>query len=199
MTRFARYRQRGIANGWLLLIGIIVLIVVAVIALKAWQDFIADVDHKGYERGKQEEKAVWLVREDKQHREHQAEMQRILDEKNAAAAKHLADLAAAHTDYQKRRADNEKDKDRFVADVRAGRIVLRDPGAKPAACPAPRGSEGPTIDAALAGGDGAAPGGLSLKLSEFLWSEAVRADAIVDQLRLAQAELKAMYEACKNR
>jgi hypothetical protein len=190
--------QRGFAVPPWLIIGLIVLVA-------AWAAFayvkgtVEDYGKARFAAGEQEERAKWLDREQKQLREHAAEVDRLRKDKDAAAAKHLADLAAAHSDHEKRRAANEADKKRFMDDVRAGRVVLRDPGAKPAACPAPRGGEGSTVDAALVGGDGAESGRLSLQLTEFLFSEAARADAIVDQLKLAQDELRAMYEACKNR
>ncbi|SNR73912.1 Bacteriophage Rz lysis protein [Methylobacillus rhizosphaerae] len=96
------------------------------------------------------------------------------------------DLATALTKvsgyYQEKITNVEKDKTRFIAGVRNGTIKLRDPYQA-------TGSVGGITAAALGatGGLNATAGcELSGEASEFLYSEAARADKIVEQLTACQ-------------
>lgn len=97
------------------------------------------------------------------------------------------DLATALTKvsayYQGRIQDVDDDKNRFIADVRNGTIKLRDPYR-------PTGKAGGGITTKALGGssgrDGETGCELSREASEFLYSEASRADKVVEQLTACQ-------------
>lgn len=97
------------------------------------------------------------------------------------------DLATALTRvsgyYQERLTDVEQDKNHFIAGVRAGTIKLRDPYR-----PSSRAGGGITAEAiSTASGRDAETGcELSPEASEFLYSEAARADKVVEQLGACQ-------------
>lgn len=97
------------------------------------------------------------------------------------------DLATALTTvsayYQGRIKDVDDDKNRFIAGVRNGTIVLRDPYKA-----STRAGGGITAEALnpASGRDAEAGCELSAEASEFLYSEASRADKIVEQLGACQ-------------
>lgn len=97
------------------------------------------------------------------------------------------DLATALTKvssyYQERLTDVEQDKARFIVGVRAGTIKLRDPFQA-----STKSGGGITAEAlGTTGGRDAETGcELSAEASEFLYSEAARADKIVEQLTACQ-------------
>lgn len=166
----------------------------------AAKGYLEDVDERAFQRGVAQTTALWEKRANQELADAQAEIERLRTLKDAAARAHQAELHQAAQDYEKRRAENERSKDRFVADVRAGRVVLRDPGrTAPPACPQAGGGAGSAPAAPVAGGDDAKGGGLSGEAAEFLLGEAARANAVVDQLTLAQRELRSTWEACKAR
>jgi hypothetical protein len=151
------------------------------------------------EQGETRERLKWEQRERKQTAAWQAELDRIRREKDDAVAGLQARLAAAEFEHLEELEHEKQKTDRYVADVRAGRLVFVDPGSRaPAAGEACR-SEGPAATATAGGGDGAAPGRLSAEASEFLLREADRADEVTEQLGLAQEALTALFEACKQR
>lgn len=159
----------------------------------------------GVQAGTDRERAAWQKRELEQQRSYQAELERQRRAKDDEIGRLQGNLATADKRYQakKEEADREKTRsDRFIADVRAGRIVLIDPGG--AAGGQPGGGAG-TASAATAGGcDGAPrePGRLSPELGAFLFSEADRADEVITdlevQLRLAQDVVGAYYAIARS-
>lgn len=158
--------------------------------------------HEGRRAGAAAERAKWQAREIVQQQAYDAERERLRKEKDAQLAQLQGRLAEADVDFEKMREAHRHEKarnDRVSADIRAGRLVLRDPGA-----PAPseaRGGEGGNRAAPAGGGDGEAGGKpcrLSSGLTEFLWTEAARADQVIteleEQLHLAQDVVTAYYK-----
>ncbi|HYN54412.1 MAG TPA: lysis system i-spanin subunit Rz [Methylotenera sp.] len=88
------------------------------------------------------------------------------------------------TSYQKELQNADIEKDKFIADVRAGRIVLRQPITR-----SEKSSGGITAEAlaAASGHNGETDAELSRETSEFLYSEATRANKVVEQLTACQA------------
>lgn len=180
------------------------LALVAGLLYGAWA-FIESVDAKAYRRGTSETTALWQER----LRQEQAAWDKERDELVAAGNARLAELqgtlrkAEENYEIHKRRAADEKRKnDDIAADIRAGRLVLRDPGAT---ATAPTGEacrgQGPADPGAVANGDaakGRQPGQLSLELTQFLWTEASRADEVIEDLeadlKLAQDTVMAYYK-----
>lgn len=113
-------------------------------------------------------------------------------DKSAAAAReqeqaYAAAQIAASQKYQQEIKNVATQKDRVIADLRAGAIRLRDPGRQ-----YPTGENVlPATAAAASGCDGAAGGELSQPLSEFLVAAFSEADAITHQLTACQLDLLA--------
>lgn len=181
-------RQRGF--GYLEL----VIVAAIIVALGA---AAVELYSTGKETGKQEERAAWLARDNEQLRDAQAALKAEQDKVRALEAKAINDLAAADKDNRKRLADEQKKHDDFIAGVRAGRIVLRDPG-KPAAGPQACPGGAPAAAPAAGQPDGAGGARLSGEASEFLWSEAERANLIAVKLTYAQKIIAAYYAACSS-
>lgn len=178
----------------------IALAIVAATAGALWWTYSS-----GESAGRSAERAAWQAREIKQQQAYAAEVERLRQEKDAQAERLLADLAAADQRYNKTKEDHAREKsknDRFAADIRAGRLVLRDSGR--AAAGEVRGGEGPAGAAAACRGDGktAEPGELSTELSGFLWAEAARADEVIEdleeQLHFAQDVIGAYYRLARD-
>lgn len=175
---------------------IVVLVVIAALIGTHWWAY-----GSGKGAGRDEEKAAWQKRELEQQQTYAAEIKRLRDEKDAQLAALQGKLAGAEADFEKKRKEHQDAKarnDRFDRGVRDGSIVLVDPGAGEA-----RGSPGAAGAAPAGGCDGAPsrPGRLSPRLAEFLFSEADRADAVIedleDRLALAQGTVTAYYELAK--
>ena len=142
---------------------------------------------KGYNLGQDHTRAEYAARDLKQANENAAETKRVQDEYRAKEQAAAVALAAVSTDYQRRLKDAEGKKTAALAAVRAGTLVLRDPGTVREACPS-----GTTETAASTSGrNGETSGGLSAEASGFLLSEAARADAYTEQLGACQAALEA--------
>lgn len=108
---------------------------------------------------------------------------------------HADRLHQASENYQKELTHVQDSKDRFVAGVRSGAIVLRLPAARTEQA----GGHIPADALAPASRcDGEARGELSAEVTEFLYSEASRADDTVNQLTAAQAVALAQYETCRS-
>ena len=127
------------------------------------------------------------------------EAQQIVSDRSAADAlaraaqsakdiEHASQTAqeAASATYQKELTNVTKIKDRVIAQLRAGSIRLRDPGAKYSL----GANTLPSIGTTPGGCNGGAEAELSDSLAEFLTGEASRADGVVAQLQACQAVVK---------
>lgn len=115
-----------------------------------------------------------------------ATLTKATQEKYRAKEQASADaLAAVSTDYQKKLTDAQAKTAIALNAIRSGSVRLRDPGSPPGgSCPA-------ETAASTAGRDGSESGRLSGAASEFLLSEAARADAVVLQLTACQGVVAA--------
>lgn len=199
-------RQRGfvlppfMATGFAKLV-LVLLIVVAITALLTtvhgwWTDFTDGL----VERGRDEIRLQVAQDRNKRLVAAQAEITRLNDAVRALER----DNAAAITRLDKEKTDEiakiEARKERFVADVAAGRIRLYDPGrTSGAGCPGGGGSSAPTAVAATGVGDGAGGGELSPALAGFLGGEAARADKVVVKLTTCQGIVTEYLRTCSAR
>jgi len=99
-----------------------------------------------------------------------------------AEAAHAMALQSVSTSYQEKLNEVKRDKDKFVADVRRGAIRLRIPTSVQASR-----SSATTTGASACRCDVQAGTELPSAVVEFLYSEASRADEIVEQLTACQA------------
>ena len=138
--------------------------------------------------GETEQDAKWQERENVELKTANAKILELTTKARADEAKAAIAQAAISEDYEGKLKNVQDDKDKFVSDVRAGRIVLRIP--QPAA--AKRAGGGASSQAAASPGqcDGEARGELPREVTEFLYGEAGRADSIVEQLTACQALVK---------
>lgn len=173
------------------------LIAVAVLAaltglVMAWNAYISGVEQTGYARGKQETEATYAKRDNEQLRATIAAKEAAEAKVAATELKAKATFALLAADYQKD-VDNEAKRNRAVLDdLRAGRIVLHDPGATgPAQC---LGGQSPETAAGASRGDAAAQGRFSREASERFWADATLADEITLQLAACQAVVRADRE-----
>lgn len=169
-------------NPWLI-ITIGVLWLASLVGVGTWQN----------EAGHVAERTTWQAKDNEKLRLANAEILRLETEARDNEADHARRLADIGTnivkDKQREQTQHQADLDR----VRAGTLVLRDPGAPGLrACAGAAG----TLGAGAGGSDGPAGGGLSGAASEFLLSEASRADAIVHQLTAAQAVIAEDRRVC---
>lgn len=191
-------RQRGIAIGWLYLIGVVVLLGAITGLVVAWDNYTTGLDEKGYDRGVAESTAAYTKRDN-------VRLQRVLAELKTAQAKakaleeqYAAAQATADANYKRGVKDGQAKTAARIAAARAGDLKLRDPGNQggtgPACNPGP--AKGET--ATTAAGGNAAPAGqlpgsdggiLSAEASTFLLALTGEADEVVKQLTAAQATI----------
>lgn len=120
------------------------------------------------------------------------EWQARFDLANAKADREAREAERAHTEEIDRIAVNLieernrgfQERDKIIADLRAGTVRMRSRFKCPAVRPAAPG-------AATAGSDGGTPAGLSDADAEFLIRESARSDEIVRQLTACQAVIRA--------
>lgn len=184
------------------------LVLLAGLLYGAWA-FIESVDAKAYRRGTSETTALWQERLRQEQAAWDKEREELVAAGNARLAALQGELRKAEENYEihsRRAADEKRKNDDIAADIRAGRLVLRDPGAT---ATAPTGEacrgQGAADPGAVAGGDaarGGKPGQLSLHLTEFLWTEASRADEVIEgleaRLALAQDTVLAYYKLAED-
>jgi Tfp pilus assembly protein PilE len=199
-------RQRGFGTVELVIAAVILgLLVSAAVVAHHWH---AAAIAAARAAGADEERLKWEARERVQQQAYAAEIERLRRASDAELAKLQGDLATAQGKFMASRKEHEHEKatnDAFQRDLRAGRIVLVDPGGTPAGQAG--GGNGCPGAATAPGGDGAhEPGAcrLSGELAAFLFSEADRADGLiedlVERLTLAQDVVTAYYriaQACR--
>lgn len=157
-----------------------------VILLAVWAASLASVGFWQNGVGHVEERVVWQEKDRTELRNANAEIERLNNEarsEEAAKAKQLNQIAVA---YEKDKEYELKKRDSVIADLRAGSIRLRDPGAGvKAGSSETSGSESSTSKC-----DGGQGEELSRPLGEFLVSLAIEADSVVDQLHSCQCVVK---------
>lgn len=173
-------RSRGFA-------GIEVLIWLGVIAavLGGLYWVASALDERGHDRGVAERDAFYTKRDNAALAQSNLRIKALEEEARATERRHAADMAKVAGDLQKDLDDERTRNSGFIADVRAGRLQLRDPGAASAACGV--GGAAGKAGTAAGSGDGAPSGLLSGSASEFLLGLAGEADAVVRQLGACQA------------
>lgn len=97
-------------------------------------------------------------------------------------AEHATRLSLISQQLEKEKQDESKKRDRVIADLRAERVRLRDPGS-----PSPTGGSGNGITTGTSKCDGEARGFLSNETAEFLVRLTGEADEVVHQLTECQA------------
>lgn len=157
----------------------------AIIAvLVIWIGSLAGVGYWQNAAGHTSERTVW---QGKENTELTDAANRILELSNKARTevqKHADDLARISTQYQKEKTDAKRKTDALVAGLRAGTVILFDPGTSTVqTC---GGAIGQT-PSTTSGHDGGAPSKLSGAASEFLLQLTGESDEIVRQLSACQA------------
>lgn len=189
-------RQRGIAEGWLYLIGLIALLVALAAAIHAWNSFISGIDKKGYDRGVQETTAGFVKRDNAALAEANARIAALNAQVRAIEQDGQRKLDLIAQQHEKDKANAKAQRDRDVAAARAGSLKLQDPyGATVCAGQGDRSATAETGPGA-GGRDGSAGAQLSQQLTEFLYAEADRADEVVDQLSRAQDVIRQDRVTC---
>ena len=152
------------------------------------------IDAVGYERGVSEERVKWQDRANKELAAANAEITRLNALYRGLEKKSADDSARIATKYEQEVKDANANLERYVADVRDGRIVLRDPGAATAQA---GGGAAPAAGSPAGGGDGRPGAGLSAAASEFLLRLTGEADTVVRQLQACQQVVASDREVCK--
>lgn len=159
-------------NPWVLL-GIVVAWIGSLVAVGVWQN---DLGHT-------EERVTWQGEQITQLTVAKAEIERLNNDARAKEAAGAAQQAAIGADYEKRLQDAEAQRAADVAAARSGRIVMRIPGA----CPAAGGSGAPTTSTPAVGGDGRTTGELPGPIAADLLGLADDADRNTKQLTACQS------------
>lgn len=159
---------------------------VKLILALVWVASLAAVGWWQRSDGRIVERTAWEQRENKQLRLANARILTLNAKYRNLERQSAVDMARVSADYQKELQNVQAQRDRARADLRAGKLRLRDPSARPAAtC----GDPAPDASAAPERRDGAAQGELSGEASRFLLDLTAEADAVVVQLTAAQAAL----------
>lgn len=112
------------------------------------------------------------------------ENMRLSNEVRAIESAHASKLASFSQAYQEQLQNVRLEKDKFISSVRAGTIKLHIPKT---ARPFGNNTAGAQINASASRCDASAESELPRDVAEFLYGEASRADAIVNQLQACQA------------
>ena len=137
----------------------------------------------GHSNGVDSERVAWQAKEIKATQEADKALADAQDKVNSLQAQYANNLAVISGNYQQELKNVSATKDRTIAALRAGAIRLRDPGIHYTLSPNPLSSS----TAPASGCNGQATSQLSDSASEFLVSEASRADQIAIQLQACQA------------
>lgn len=141
-----------------------------------------------YDLGRKLEAAEWMARENASLVEANSTIIMLNREAREREQRHAQDIANVSAQYQEDLKYVKQQKDRVIADLRAGTQRLRIPiAASPAACSGIT----PEAFAAAGGRDGAARAELSGEAAEFLVGLASDADEIAHQLTRCQQIIKA--------
>lgn len=148
-----------------------------------------------YKAGKFDTEEIYRQRDAEQRKHFEEEVARLVKEKEKIEFDHATTVDAIHVKYEQEKANANQTINSLNARIAAG-LRLRDPGTRsPAKC-----GDSPTPPASppVAVRDAATGAELSEQLTQFLTSEAARADAVVRQLIALQAEARALEKACRS-
>lgn len=141
--------------------------------------------------GKDKVEAVWQAREAKINADTAVAIQAANAKTLAAERAGAKALASVSAGYQAKLKGVQIEKDRIIANLRAGTIRLRDPNAAAPVCRDPVPATGASASGHPSSPETELPvepvGVLPGRTSEFLVSEASRADKVVEQLTACQA------------
>lgn len=175
--------QRGIADMWLVVVSLIVLGGLTIGVMRWLQGF----EDRGYQRGVNEAAATYAQRDNDALRAATAQIQALQSAVRAAERQAAEKIAQIDKKRQQEIQNAKLQANRDIVAVRAGTLILRDPG-QAAECAAPGDTgAGATVAAAAGERDGATPRELSRAAAEFLLSLAGEADDVTRQLANAQA------------
>jgi hypothetical protein len=151
--------------------------------LVAWAASLAGVGIWQRHDGAASERVVWQARDSKELSAANAKILKLETDARATEQAHGEVQHLISQSYQKDLQNAETQRQADVAAARSGALRLRDPGARTeSTC-----SSGlPAIAASTSGRNGEAGSELSPESTEFLYSEANRADATVVQLVACQ-------------
>lgn len=188
-------RQRGIADGWLYLIGVVVVLGLIYGIFQAVTGYLEDVDANGYKRGVKETKADYAERDNEALRKAAARIKELEDQARAQERAHAKELARIEAQRAKEKADAQKQQDNDRAAIDSGALELHDPDA--AACPAPGGGGAQASVGAGAGvRDAKAGRKLSPAAARVLLALANEADDVARQLASAQQVIEEQIRTC---
>jgi hypothetical protein len=191
-------KQRGvIAVGWLLLAGALALIGSSYALLHLWQSYITSVQTTAYDNGKKAMDDEYKARDNKQ-------LQEVIAAKDAAAERAAqleegmrAEQLAVLQQYNQGVKDGTDKTNAHLAALRAGALILRDPGSQAGASQPCRNPTGPSQTSTTGPiNDGAGTSELSKASSGFLLTESDHADRVVRKLTACQARVLMDLKVC---
>lgn len=192
-----RWKQLGVSA--IVYVGaVVVLAGIASAVFFGAKSYIDGVDSKAFERGRTEAVAAYQKRDNEALAAANKRIAELGIQIRAIEAKAAKDVAALDANHQKEieRAKNQAEHD--VNAARSGALRLRDHWRDEArSCIAARDRDAVSAAAGTTGvGNGPRGAELSAEATEFLLTEANRADAVVDKLTAAQALIRKYVEVC---
>lgn len=165
------------------------------------KSYLDGVDARAYARGQQEAQVAYEKRDNEALQNLNKRIVELNGEIKAREDKFAADLSMLDEMYQKEKRNAKIRADRAVADARSGALRLRDFWRDEAAsCSAGRDRDAGAANSTASGGvDDTGGRELSKELTEFLVSEANRADEIVRKLNQLQAVVRKYLEQINGR
>ncbi len=163
------------------ILGIVGLWFASLFGVGAWQ----------HSAGVNTERLAWTQRDYKALASANLLIKKLQDDADRKDSKHENDLALVSKNYQEKLKNEEANKSKFIADVRNGSIVLRQPMSKVSS-----GNTSSKTEPSAGGCDGQAGAELQANVSEFLYSEADRANKVVEQLTACQQIVIKDREQC---
>lgn len=190
-------RQRGIADGWLYLIGLIVVLGLVSGIVYGVTSYINGVDAKGYARGRQEVEAAWQEREAKINGEAAARIAAADARVREAERRGAQDVADVRTEYQRLVKGKDNALQIALNSLHAGTGGLFVNAQCPDTAGAAPGGNAPGGTAgAAARADGTRRAELSAADSEFLLTLGSQADTVAIRLGKAQDLIASYYRLC---
>jgi len=195
--RRIRWKQLGVSA--LIYVGaVLALAAIGMSVFFGAKSYIDGVDSKAFERGRVEAVAAYQKRDNEALAAANKRIAELGIQIRAIEEQAAKDVAKLDADHQKEieRAKNQAKHD--AAAARSGALVLRDRWRDEAlSCAADRDRDAVSAATGTASsGNGPRGAELSREATEFLLSEANRADAVVDKLTAAQSLIRKYVEVC---